>query len=130
MKFSKTSLDRLYTCDPRLIKIAEEAIKVSPVDFGIACGARSIEDQQKAFKEGKSKCDGIKNKSNHNYNPSKAFDFYAWVNGKASWDKVHLAIIAGVILTVAKQHDIDIRWGGTFGSNSFDGFDFPHIELV
>jgi peptidoglycan LD-endopeptidase CwlK len=130
MNFSKTSLNRLYTCDPRLIKVAEKAIEISPIDFGIACGNRSIEDQLKAFKEKKSKCDGIKKKSMHNYSPSKAFDVYAWVNGKASWDKKHLSIIAGVILSVAKSLDIDIRWGGTFGSDEFDGWDMPHFELI
>ena len=23
---------------------------------------------------------------------------------------------------------IDLRWGGTFGSKSFKGFDYPHME--
>lgn len=126
--FSKTSLARLYTCHPDLIKVLEEAIKISPIDFGVACGHRTIEEQQEAYKQKKSKCDGIKNKSKHNHNPSLAVDVYAWVNGKASWDKKHLCIVAGVILSVAKSLDIDIRWGGTFGSNEFKGWDMPHFE--
>ena len=26
--------------------------------------------------------------------------------------------------------DIELKWGGTFGSNRFQGYDYPHIEIV
>ena len=94
-KFSKTSLDRLATCHEDLQLIAKEAIKVSQVDFGIACGHRTKEDQLKAFRGGFSKIDGITRKGKHNYSPSLAFDVYAWI-GKASWDVAHLTYIGGV----------------------------------
>lgn len=127
--FSKTSLKRLHTCHPDLIKVLEEAIKLSPIDFGVACGHRTIAEQQEVYKQKKSKCDGIKNKSKHNHNPSLAVDVYAFVNGKASWDKTHLGIVAGVILSTANRMGIKLTWGGTFGSNEFKGFDMPHMEL-
>lgn len=128
--FGKVSLERLSTCDADSQKVAKLAITRSPIDFGIACGGRSPADQMIAFKTGKSKCDGVKNKSKHNYIPSQAFDVYAFVNGKASWDENHMCIIAGVIMACASELGINIRWGGTFGSDSFNGWDKPHYEKV
>lgn len=140
-RFSETSRKRLQTCHPDLIAIFEEAIKRSPIDFGIAEGQRSIEDQQKYFREGKSKIDGITKKGKHNYNPSLAVDIYAFFSGKASWDKDHLCVIAGVVIAVSDilyeggATDHRLRWGGNWdmdgeviSDQSFQ--DLPHFELV
>jgi hypothetical protein len=43
---------------------------------------------------------------------------------------VHLGIIVGVILSVAKDINIPIKWGGTFGSKVYKGWDMPHFELA
>jgi peptidoglycan L-alanyl-D-glutamate endopeptidase CwlK len=125
-KFSERSLNKLGTCDERLQELFLEAIKLTPIDFGISEGYRDTETQQKYFKEGKSKLDGVNNKSKHNYLPSRALDLYAYVGGKASWDKIHLSTIYGVVETIARQKSIPIRWGGNF--KSF--LDMPHYELI
>lgn len=141
MRFGKTSLDRLYTCHIDLQTIAQKAITVSHVDFGIAEGVRSIVRQQELFKEGKSKVDGIKKKGKHNYIPSMAFDVYAYIYGQASWNKEHLCYIGGVITSVAnelyKEGKIShrIRWGGNWDGDgeiiSDQNFmDLPHFELI
>jgi peptidoglycan L-alanyl-D-glutamate endopeptidase CwlK len=127
--FSEKSLNVLKNVDEQLQLLFKESIKVSPIDFGIPStgGNRSIEEQYSLYLDGKSKCDGYKKKSYHQ--TGKAVDFYAFINGKASWDKIHLALVASVIMTVANQLNINIRWGGTFNSNVFKGWDYPHIEL-
>lgn len=145
-KFGKVSKDNLDTCHPDLMKILELAIKRSDVDFGVTEGHRSLERQQQLFKEGKSKIDGINKKGMHNYNPSLAADLYAYHSEKITrvriaYDKVHLAYIAGVIQSCAKElfekGEVShvIRWGGNWNSNgvidydqSFD--DYPHVELL
>lgn len=140
-KFGKTSKQRLSTCHPDLILIMEEALKLSFVDFGIAQGYRTIEEQQKFFKEGKSKIDGINKKSKHNYNPSMAVDIFAYYNGKAQWDVSHLSFLGGLITGVAmrlkQENKIShtIRWGGNWDSDgiiiSDQTFqDLPHFELI
>lgn len=139
-QFGETSQARLTTCHNDLQLIMNEAIKYSNVDFGIAEGHRSIELQQKYFKEGKSKVDGIKVKGKHNYNPSLAADIYLWINGKASWNAETLTYVAGFIEATARQlyrnGNIEhlIRWGGNWDKDgeilsdqSFD--DRPHFEL-
>lgn len=134
--FSKSSVTNMEGVHTDLITIFTEAIKNSPIDFGVPKdgGLRSQGEQNLIFQSGKSKCDGFENKSNHQ--TGNALDFYAYVNKKASWDKVHLSIIAGVIMATAKRLlkegkiSIEIKWGGEFGSDSFHGYDYPHIEVV
>ena len=129
-KFSRRSKEKLFTCDEQLVLLFAEVIDTSPIDFGIAEGHRSIEKQKEYFNDGKSNCDGTIKKSNHNFYPSKAVDIYAYVNGEASWEKEHLCLIAGVVFAAAKKFNVNIRWGGTFDSDNFKGWDMPHFELI
>ena len=136
-QFSKSSVERMKGVHPDLITIFSEAIKNSPIDFGIpkSGGIRSAGQQNILFQQGVSgKCDGIQIKSKHQ--TGEALDVFAYVNGKASWNKNHLCLIAGVILSTAKRLkkegkvQIEIKWGGTFGSDNFQGWDLPHFEVV
>lgn len=117
------------------------AINVSDVDFGIAEGHRSVALQQKYFKEGKSKIDGIKTLGKHNYNPAMAVDIYPFVDGKANYTPEIVTYIAGIIRVVSEilyssgKITFKIRWGGNWDMDglilidqSFD--DRPHFELV
>lgn len=121
-KFGKRSEAQLATCHTDLQLIMRESLKVSPIDFGIVEGHRSVQDQQKYFKAGKSKIDGIKTKSKHNVSPSEACDLVVVVPGKAShsYEIRHLSYLAGVIHAVAELLLVQgrikhaIRWGGNW----------------
>ena len=143
--FSRKSQMRMVGVHPDLILIFYEALKVSPIDFGIPRdgGLRTAERQNELYNQvpAVTRLDGYARKSRHQIDPEiseygLALDVYAYVNGKASWDKTHLAIIAGVILSTANRLkaqgrvSIGIRWGGTFGSDNFRGWDYPHFEAV
>lgn len=127
--FSERSLKQLEGVNPQLVELMKMAIRRSPIDFGIPAdgGKRTAERQKELFDKGVSKCDGTIKKSYHQ--SGNAVDVYAYVNGKASWDKEHLAIIAGVVLSTAYAMGLNVRWGGTFGSNELKGWDKPHFEL-
>lgn len=140
-QFSPISNERLATCHPDLIRIMNEAMRVSPIDFGIAEGHRSQKRQRELYLDKKSKCDGIRIKSKHNSCPSMACDFYPWVNGRARWSNETLSYLAGLIHGVALmlyergENTHVIRWGGNWDQDGeiltdqlFD--DRPHIELV
>ena len=135
-QFSKVSIERMKGVHPDLITIFSEAIKNSPIDFGIpeSGGIRSAGQQNILFQQGVTKCDGIQTKSKHQ--TGEALDVFAYVNGKASWNKNHLCLIAGVILSTAKRLkkegkvQVEIKWGGTFGSDNFQGWDLPHFEII
>ena len=124
-KLGKNSIKNLTGVDGRLIEIADLAITLSNIDFGIPStgGLRSVEDQAKLFDDGKSKADGVNNKSYHQ--SGKAIDLFAFVDGKASWDKLHLALCAAAMLQAAAQLGYPLRWGGNWKSWQ----DMPHFEL-
>ena len=128
-KFSKRSIKNMEGIDPRLKELMERSLAKSPIDFGIPehGGKRTATVQHQLFLDGKSKCDGYKILSRHQN--GGAVDYFAYLNGKASWDPEHLALIAGVILSEAKEMGIKVTWGGTFGSNEFKGWDRPHIQI-
>ena len=147
MKFSETSKKRLATCDPYLVKVMNKAIELSPIDFGIAQGARTVEQQKQYFNEGKSKInpdnytiEELPLKAKHivtnDYPLSRAVDIYAWIPGKgASWDSKHLLVIIGVVLAVDKMYENRLRSGANW---DMDGEfmtdqrfqDLPHFELI
>lgn len=61
-KFSAASANRLQTVDVRLQAIANYALEISKVDFGIPSngGLRTAEEQNALFHGGKSQLDGYK----------------------------------------------------------------------
>lgn len=142
-KLSQRSWDNLMTCHPDLQKIGALAITLSPVDFIITEGHRSIERQTELFNKGLSKIDGISKKGKHNYDPSMALDFCAYVKGKEKlmWDKVHLTAIATAFHCAAEMLYAEgeithkIRWGANWdrdGELLYDHTfqDMPHVELI
>jgi len=124
-KLSNNSINNMKGIDNRLIDIAEVAIKLSNIDFGIPStgGLRTTEDQAKLFADGVSKADGVNGKSYHQ--SGKALDVYAYVDGKASWDKLHLALVATAMLQASAQLGYELKWGGLWKSWQ----DMPHFEL-
>jgi len=135
--FGPQSQANLFTCHPSLVSIAEESIKVTPYDFSIIEGKRSIERQQEMFKAQLSHIDGITQKGKHNHDPSLAFDYQPWptvIDGVSCWTPEgswRFIVIAGVILATAKRLNYRIRWGGDWGQEGLKSkfIDYPHIEL-
>jgi len=125
-QFSKQSLERRKGVDQRLIEIDDLAIRLTVVDFGHPrdAGLRPADRQNELYREGASKCDGYVNISEHQL--GMALDFYAYVDGKASWDHGHMAMVACAYFQAAQKLGYSIAWGGLW-----KGFpDMPHIKLV
>jgi len=124
-KLSTRSLERLKGIDPRLQGIISRALQISRVDFGIPeyGGLRTALEQQILCDAGLSQCDGYMLKSMHQ--SGKAFDVYAYVDGKASWDPLHLTQVAAAILQAAAELGFPLEWGGNWKSWQ----DLPHFEL-
>jgi len=100
-KLSALSQERLKGVDNRIFNIIELALTISIIDFGIPNlgGLRTAAEQRNLFKLGSTKCDGIEIKSEHQ--SGLAFDVYAYVDGKASWDRYHLTQVAAALLQAA-----------------------------
>ncbi len=124
-QLSDKSKERLRGVDSRIIEIINLALVISKIDFGIPeyGGLRTAEEQEFMFSEGLSKCDGVTVKSNHQ--SGLAFDVYAYVNGRASWDRLYLTQVAAAILQAASQLGYKLSWGGLW----VNFVDMPHFEL-
>lgn len=123
-RLSSRSISRLNDTDPRILQIVKRAICLTKVDFGIPRdgGFRTAERQRELFDQKVSRCDGTLKKSYHQ--TGKAFDVFAYVNGKASWDEDHLAHIATAVLQAAHDLGYSIEWGGLWNYT-----DMPHFQL-
>lgn len=140
-KLSEKSKQRREGVDPRLIEISDLAIQITVIDFGIPRdgGRRTAERQHELFLDKKSKADGYEKLSNHQPAEDgygKALDFYAYVDGKASWEHDHLAMVAAAHLQAASMLGYKLKWGGLWKSRTPKfisgipyGWDMPHVEL-
>ena len=120
-KFSKRSLDRLKGINPVLLDILLEGIKESPYDFGIPRdgGKRTKKRQKELYAKGRTTMELVaKGIMGIEGNPTKskitwtlnsyhltgnAFDIFAYVDGKASWDLEYLEPIARHLQKIAKE---------------------------
>ena len=102
---------------------------IQHIDITILCGARSVEEQQELFRQGKSKLDGVNKMSKHNHLPSLAVDFSPY---PVKWDSERFVAAAYFAKGIASQLGIKVRlgcdWNGdmVFSEGFFDG---PHSEL-
>lgn len=92
----------------------------------ITCTYRSPEEQQALYAQGRTKpgqivtqLDGVKQKSNHNYKPSRAIDFAVVIGGKVTWDVKEYQLVGPYM----ERHDL--IWGGSWPHFK----DYPHVEL-
>ena len=125
-QFGQNSLINRTGINPDLIEILDRAMEISIYDFGVPSsgGLRSTEEQAALFTAGVSKADGRTHKSFHQ--TGNAVDVYAFVNGKASWDHEHLAVVAASMLQASSELGIPLEWGGLWR-----GFcDRPHFQLA
>ncbi len=124
-KFSVNSASVLATVSEPLRDIAIRALELSKVDFGIPSngGLRTAKEQNRLYHYGKSQLDGYQKKSYHQ--TGNALDVYAFVNGSASYDKEHLALVACAMLQAANELGYSLKWGGHWVNFA----DMPHFEI-
>ena len=118
--YSATSLDRLNTCDERLVDLFIEVIKHR--DCRIICGHRGEEEQNDAYHQGHSQVKFPN--SNHNVYPSRAVDVAPY---PIDWQDIdRFKFLGGFVLGVAAAMKIPLKWGGEWSSFK----DYPHFELT
>lgn len=141
-KLSNRSKVRREGVDPKLIETNDLAIQLTVVDFGIPPhgGVREAIEQNILFKKGFSKADGFIKRSVHqpaSDGYGKGLDFFAYVDGEASWQHHHLAMVGTAHLQAASMLGYKIKWGGLwkrkvpkFINGIPYGWDMAHIELA
>lgn len=133
-KLSNRSLSNLKQCHPQLCIVVARAIQISPVDFIVGAGIRSIEEQRENVRKGVSKTMDSKHLPQEN-GLSHAVDLWPWVNGEIPWNELSVfRRVADAMLQAARELDVELRWGGDWDrdgdSSDHDFLDGPHFELV
>ncbi len=123
---SASSMANREGIHPDLIAVCDRALELSPIDFGIPKdgGLRTDKRQRELYLLGASKLSGFNKRSNHQ--DGNAIDFYAFVDGEASWERAHLTAVAAAFLQAASELGVRVQWGGHW--KSF--LDMPHIERI
>jgi peptidoglycan L-alanyl-D-glutamate endopeptidase CwlK len=120
--WGKRSVELLATCDKRLQELAYMMLDRSDFDLTITCGYRTEDEQNEAYKNGKSRAKF--GQSKHNTFPSKAIDICPypinWDTKDIRWQEMALNA-----MWCAGKLGIEIVWGGSFKSIK----DLPHFEL-
>jgi peptidoglycan L-alanyl-D-glutamate endopeptidase CwlK len=118
-KFSKRSLQRLEGVHPHLRSVMMHAIAISPVDFAITEGLRTIDRQRELVVAGASKTMNSRHLTGH------AVDIAAFIGRELRWDWPLYERIAESVKQAAKTVEVPIEWGGDW-KRFRDG---PHFQL-
>jgi peptidoglycan L-alanyl-D-glutamate endopeptidase CwlK len=118
-KLGVTSRARLREVHPDLVKVVERAIELTPLDFTITEGRRTLARQKQLLAAGASRTLKSRHLTGH------AIDFAVLVGGKVRWDWPLYPQVADAFKKAAKELNIPIVWGGDWTSLR----DGPHVEL-
>lgn len=116
---SKLSEAKLVGVHPDLVRVVRRAIQITPVDFRVIEGLRTIERQRQLVKAGASRTLRSRHLNGH------AVDLAALVGGKVSWDWPLYHRIADAMKDAAEDEGVPIEWGGDWTTFK----DGPHFQL-
>lgn len=108
-KLGTKSRNNLQGVKEALIKLVEEAITTTRIDFTVIEGVRSQTRQQQLVKAGASQTLQSKHLT------GDAVDLAAWVAGKLEWNEQCYYPIADAMRDAAVKYNVRIRWGGAWG---------------
>ena len=107
-KLSSRSEGRLEGINPQLIEVVKTAITLTKVDFGVTCGMRTVEEQEKLVASGASQT----MKSKHL--EGRAVDLVAYIGPNVTWSLNKYDEIADAMAAAAKQKGVAIKWGAAW----------------
>lgn len=107
-KLGKRSRKELEGVDERLVFVVERALELSPVDFSVHDGMRTIEDQRALVAAGASWTMDSKHLI------GKAVDLVPYINGKLRWEWPPIYKIADAMHIASQEEDLNIKWGGAW----------------
>ncbi len=114
----QTSVKNLVGVHPLLVTVVEQTALLSPLDFKITDGVRTLEEEKNLVATGKSttlnsmhipQTDGL----------SHAVDLAPVRNGVLSWDWPDVYILAHAVREAAKIKKTQLVWGGAWDLKTF-----------
>lgn len=124
-QFGAASKSKLVGVHPDLVRVAERAIQISKIDFGIAEGVRVYERQVELVQQKKSTTLHSKHLIQTSTGYGHAIDTYALVNGKATYNWRYYGPIVQAFIEAGTALGVQLRFGHLW--QTFN--DSVHIEL-
>lgn len=118
-RLSQRSLRALEGVHTHLVDVVKTAITLTPVDFMVTEGLRTLERQRMLVKAGASRTQNSRHLTGH------AVDVAAWVDGQVRWDWPLYPRIAAAFQQAAAMNGVSLVWGGDWPTLR----DGPHFEL-
>lgn len=123
---SNTSLARLEGVHADLVSTVKRAIEITAVDFAVVQGARTQDQQDELYAQGRTTPGKIVTQTrNSRHIGGFAVDLAAFVDGAVSWNGVYYPFIATAMKKAAGELNVPIVWGGDWVKFK----DLPHFEL-
>jgi len=107
-KLSTRSINRMAGIEPDLIEMVKTAITLTKVDFGVTCGMRTVEEQEKLVASGASQT----MKSKHL--EGRAVDLVAYVGSSVTWQLNMYDDIADAMAEASRKLDVPLKWGAAW----------------
>lgn len=122
---SSKSLDRLKGVHPELVEVVKRAIEITPIDFMVIEGVRSVEQQKQNVAKGVSKTMNSKHLvQSDGY--SHAVDLGPLVGKQIPWDDFSkFKQVSEAMKKAASELGVRITWGGDW-KTLVDG---PHYQI-
>jgi peptidoglycan L-alanyl-D-glutamate endopeptidase CwlK len=106
--FGERSEKELVGVHPDLVRVVRRALELSPVDFGVHDGLRTVAEQQ-AYVDA-----GVSWTMNGRHLTGHAVDLIPYINGKLRWEWPPIFKIAAAMKQAATEFSQTIRWGGVW----------------
>ena len=115
-RLSTRSMSRLEGINDDLITVVTEAIKLTKVDFGVTCGMRTVEEQEKLVASGASQT----MKSKHL--EGRAVDLVAYVGSSVTWQLNMYDDIADAMADACCELGVPIKWGAAWSEGDIGDY--------
>lgn len=118
-RLSNKSLGLMQGLHPDLVKVIKRAIEITPIDFTVLEGMRTLERQKRLVASGASQTMNSRHLTGH------AIDIAPLKNGVVTWDWPLYHQLAKAVKQAAKDVGVTIEWGGDWKKFK----DGPHWQL-
>lgn len=113
-QLSRKSISRMAGIHPDLDAVIRLAIQLTPIDFGVSEGVRSIERQRELVQAKASRTMRSRHLPQEPHGHAEAVDLYAYVAGAARWELALYEQIADACRDAALSLGVSITWGGSW----------------
>ena len=128
-KLSSRSLGKLEGVHPDMVNTVKRAIELTKVDFGVTYGVRTLEEQEKLYKAGRSQT----MKSKHliqDSGYSHAVDLVAYDGPNVVWELNVYDDICDAMAEAAEEVGAAIKWGAAWSEGDIRSYEGTAEEAM